>query len=73
MERNTAVGYYAAFEQFRTNSIPEEVKKYGIADNLIEMPEWNPDFFAPLTEEQIAKVQGAYDALANGEVTINLD
>ncbi len=70
---NTAVGYYAAFEQFHTNSIPAEIQKYGIADGLVEMPTWNPDFFAPLTEDQIAAVQEAYDALKSGEATINLD
>lgn len=70
---NTAIGYYAAFEQFRTQTIPSEVKKYGISDGLIEMPEWNLDFFAPLTDEQIATVQKAYDALKNGETKISLD
>ena len=70
---NTAVGYYAAFEQFRTGTIPTEIKKYGVADGLVEMPDWNSDFFAPLTDDQIASVQAAYDALRNGEVSINLD
>lgn len=68
----TYVGYYAAFMDFVNGTIPAQASKYGMAAGLVELPVWNEQFPSPLSDEQLAKVEAAYKAYANGEVTVNL-
>lgn len=68
----TYVGYYAAFMDFVNGTIPTEASKYGMAAGLVDLPVWNEEFFAPLTDAQLAAVEDAYAAYAAGEVTVDL-
>lgn len=68
----TYVGYYAAFMDFVNGTIPKEASKYGMKAGLVELPVWNDDFATPFTKDQLAKVEAAYEAYKNGEITVDL-
>lgn len=69
---STFVGYYAAFMDYVNGTIPTEASKYGMAAGLVDLPIWSEEFPEPLTEEQLATLEAAYESYKNGEVTVDL-
>lgn len=69
--KDTSIAYVAAYEKFLKGELGSDVVKMGAKDGVVFLSEYFPG--AGLTDEQKAKVQETYDALASGEIKINLD
>ena len=70
---DTSVGYKACFDQLIAGELPtpeEGAQKFGIADGLVLEPEYYEN--AVITDELKEQVMEAFNALKNGEVTLEL-
>lgn len=71
---DTSVGYKACFDQLISGELPkanEQAQKFGIKDGLVLEPVYNAENTA-MTDDMKAKVMEAFNALKNGEVTLEL-
>ena len=75
VNKDTAVAYLAAFEQFLNGELPTDntVPKYGAKEGVVTLGEWQACADSVLTDEQKKSVEDIYNKLVNGEITINLD
>lgn len=72
VNKDTYVGYFDTYERFLAGTIKSDGPKvYGVGQGLISFSEWW-DPTGVVTDEVKAKVNAAMDALASGEVVIDL-
>ncbi len=75
VNKDTAVAYLAAFEQYLNNELPTDstVPKYGVAEGVVSLGDWQACADEVLTDEQKQSVEDIYQQLVNGEIEISLD
>lgn len=70
--KDTSIAYVAAYNKYVKGELGSDVVKMGAKDGVVFLTDWFTGA-TDLSDEQKAKVKETYDALSNGEITINLD